>query len=83
MGRGKKIDRVAVHRYLWENSDRLNRFSDRGSDTAANLEIGQFTFSRILGELAKEGRIKHVSSKYHNVKVWSVRDPATFEGTNP
>lgn len=78
MARGYVIDRDGIHRYLWSISNSRNRVQIHQGTLAERYEITQATMSRVMKELAKEGRLKKVASKANNVGVFVITDPGEF-----
>lgn len=77
--RGYAVDRIALHRDLWEKSDRLHRIEIYQKELASKMEVTQATMSLVVKDLTEEGRIKKISARQRNVGVYLVRDPASFE----
>ncbi len=73
-----KIDRVALHRYLWERTDRRNTIEVQNNKLAELLGLSVFTISRVMHELIDAERVKKVGRAKYAVATYLIRDPADF-----
>lgn len=83
MGRPKKVDRNELHRLLWERRDRRGTYTFRGMDLAEEVGVTMYSFSRIMQEFIREGRIKLFKAAKANIKTYIIRNPEGFNGTSP
>lgn len=84
MPSGSPIDREALHKIIWEASDRRNhKIKIVQKDFAVFYGIAVTHMSRLIKEFEKEGRLKKVGARYRNVGVYVVRDPDTFNLEQP
>ena len=79
-----KVDRAALHWYLWKQSDpRLHKVEVHLPEVAEHFNSSYWHMSRILKELEGMGRIKKIKTLMYKVPVFSVRNPAEFDGADP
>lgn len=64
---------------MWADTDVRGKVVLVQKDLAAELGLSKFVMCRIIGSLEDDGRIKKIASRYKNVGVYTVRDPAEFE----
>lgn len=78
MTQGVPIDRQAVHQEIWEARTRNGTCKIYQKKFAAHLKISVYQMSRIIKELEKDGKITKIGSRYRNVGIYKVSDPASF-----
>jgi CRP-like cAMP-binding protein len=78
MARAKEIDRDALHRVLWRRTDRRGALKFVQNQLALELGISAYHFSRIMAEFQEEGRVRQIAIGKHNVRTYTVSDPATW-----
>ena len=80
MAAGVKADRDAIHKELWDARNRHNLVKVHQGNFAQHLGLSGPHLCRIFKEFERDGRIKKKASRYRNVGVYEVRDPATYTG---
>lgn len=78
MSRGVPLDREALHQMLWKAADRSGKLRIFQKQLAVYLGIAPTHMSRVIRDFEEEGRIKKIGSRYRNVGIYAVRDPAEF-----
>lgn len=78
MARGVKIDRVTLHRALWEKADRFGKVEIHQKTLADELGVTNVTVSLIIKELVEEERVRKVAAKKGNVGIYVIKDPTGF-----
>lgn len=73
-----RIDRVALHVYLWERTDRRKTIEVQNTKLAELLGLSVFTISRVMHELINAGRVKKVGRAKFAIATYLIRDPADF-----
>lgn len=76
---GQGVDRHALHRFLWERRSRRGSIRVVQKDLAEQIGVNKWTMSRIMHELADEGRIRQVAIEKDTIRTFVVRDPALWE----
>lgn len=76
--RGLAIDRADIHKKIWDQRNRRGIVKIFQKAFAAHLGISTPQMSRIIHELMEQGRIVKIGSRYRNVGVYEVKDPANF-----
>jgi len=72
----KLIDRDNLHGYLWEQADRRHVLRIHQRQLAETLNISHWHLCRILREFEDGGRIKKIGTRYKNVGVYQILEPA-------
>jgi DNA-binding MarR family transcriptional regulator len=75
---GVRIDRDAVHRYLYRRTDRHHRLKLQAKDMAEELGVNYENFTMLLRKMADDGRLRRISGAPNQPKVYLVADPADF-----
>lgn len=78
MARGVKIDRVTLHRNLWERADRFGKVEIHQRTLSEELDVTNVTVSLIIKELVEDERIRKVAARKGNIGVYVVKDPNLF-----
>jgi len=73
--RRTKLDRDLLHKYLWDNSDRLGRIKINVTDLSADLGISRFGLQTVFREFLAGGRMKEFSRAAHGIKIYTITDP--------
>lgn len=80
MARPDRIDRDALHRLLWRSrNQRTGSVTFKNQEMADYTGISVYTFSRIMAEFQRDGRLRCVRTGRHSVKIYEVADPAAWE----
>jgi hypothetical protein len=79
MPQGLPIDIADIHQKLWDAKDRNDVVKIYQKQFALYCGISAPHMSRVIKRLKEEGRIKKIGSRYRNVGVYSVYDPADFD----
>ena len=77
-----RLDPDLLHRILWRRADRRGRLRVLAMDLADELGITRFTLSRIMNQMAQEGRLRDLGRDGSNQKLWTVVDPEQWAETN-
>jgi DNA-binding MarR family transcriptional regulator len=75
---GQRIDRDALHRYLYRRSDRHHRLKVQAKDLAEELGVSYENFTTILRKMADDGRLRRISGAHNGPKVYLVTPPEDF-----
>jgi DNA-binding MarR family transcriptional regulator len=78
MARPIKLDRDALHAYLYKRTDHMGRVQIKITDLAGDLGIRRDHLGRIIKEMVNDGRMKKTSSTFHNVGIYTITDPDTW-----
>jgi DNA-binding MarR family transcriptional regulator len=76
--RGKPIDLDKLHAFLFRRSDRFGRLRMSQRDFAKELGVAHETICRVMGKMAKQGRLKRIRSEKNNIGVYAIVDPAEW-----
>jgi hypothetical protein len=76
-----KVDRDALHAYLWSKRDTRDRATIHMSKLAEALGVSGHTISDIMKKFCEEGRLTKVGNQACGVGVYRVADPAKYEPT--
>lgn len=79
MTKGLSVDRVALHRRLWADTDRFGKTEIYQIALAKELDVTKPTMSLIIKDLVTDGRIRKVAARKRNIGIYIVRDPALFD----
>jgi hypothetical protein len=63
-GRPPKIDRHLLHEYLWKTRGRGNFMTSTQTELAVEFHVTRPTMSLIFKEMAEDGRLKRVGTKF-------------------
>lgn len=74
-----RVDRDALHRFLWERANRYHRIKIHQQRLAEALDLTRGTVTRIIGEMSREGRLKKVEALPDNIGVYLIADPDTWK----
>lgn len=78
-----KLDREALHRYLWKQADDHGRLEIKINDLAEKLQLGRGHMGRIIREMVEDGRLRLVNRGVSNVGTYSVVSPVGFDPDRP
>lgn len=73
-----RLDRNALHRYLYERSNRYHRIKIHQQALADALDVTRGTVTRIIAEFRAEGRLRKVESLPDNIGIYEIADPGGF-----
>jgi len=59
-----KVDRQALHEFLWEKRGRNDVIPYSQKELAENLGVNLWTINKIFAEMREGGRIRRVGSKF-------------------
>lgn len=79
MTRGKAVNRLDFHVELFKLVDRTGKLEIYQTALAKKLDVTQATMSHLIRDLVADGRITKIGARPHNVGLYFVRDPKTFE----
>lgn len=83
MAKPIKVDRDALHAYLWKRTDQRGRITVKIADLADDLGIRRDHMGRILREMGDAGRLKKTSALVRNVGIFTVVDPDEWNPEKP
>lgn len=75
----QKIDRNALHRYLYRRADRLGRLKLNVKVLAADLELSYCNMTVVIGEMTASGRLRRIGGPRYGLKTYVVADPSSWE----
>jgi DNA-binding MarR family transcriptional regulator len=75
---GVRIDRDALHRYLYRRADSHHRLKTPAKTLAEELGLNYENFTTILHRMADEGRLRRLSGAPNRTKVYLVAPPEDF-----
>jgi Fe2+ or Zn2+ uptake regulation protein len=73
-----RLDREALHRYLWDRSSHSHRIKIHQGRLAEALNVTRGTVVRVLKEMGEAGRIRKVESLPDNIGIYKIADPDDF-----
>lgn len=71
----ERVDRQALHEYLFRQVNRNSVVRIRQNKLAAGLDINKWTMSKIIHELVDDGRIKRQRG---SIDYYRIEDPAPW-----
>lgn len=77
------LDRDALHRYLWDRSDRKHHIVVHQQVLAGLLDVSRGTIVRIFKEMVDAGRIRKLESQEGNIGLYTVTDPDDWGTDRP
>lgn len=78
-----KIDRDALHKYLFDRCDVHGKVRVVQKLLANELDVTHYTIGRIFKEFVQEGRMRKIGKEQHNVSTYVVYDPAAWRAGQP
>lgn len=78
----QRVDRDALHRFLYERSNSRSQIKINQTDLAVQLDITRGTMYRVLKEMVEAGRLRKVEALERNVGVYQIVDPALWQPAN-
>lgn len=79
----QRVDRDALHLYLYERSNSRSHIPIHQTELAEKLDITRGTMYRVIKEMVDAGRMRKVESLERNVKVYQIVDPAVWKAGEP
>mgnify|MGYP001550301512 FL=1 len=77
--KGKPIDHDALHRVLFERTNRRNLIELRQRSLAEEYDWNVGHVGRILKQMVEDGRLRVVSVGLHSMNTYEVIDPLVWE----
>lgn len=74
-----KIDRDALHRVLYRRSDRHHRLRLSCRVLSDELGVSYANFTRVIIEMAAQGRLRRIAGGRMEMKTYVVEDPAVWK----
>lgn len=71
----QRVDRDALHRYLYERSNSRSQIKVHQTMLAEQLDVTRGTIYRVLKEMVEAGRMRKIESLERNVKVYQITNP--------
>lgn len=78
-----KLDRAALHQYLWRKANDRGRLEIKINDLAEALQVERGHMGRIIREMVDDGRLRLVNRGVSNVGTYSVVSPVGFDAAKP
>jgi predicted transcriptional regulator len=83
----QRIDRDALHRFLYDRSNSRSHIKINQTELATQLDVTRGTMYRVLKEMLEGGRLRKVETLERNVGVYQIVNPDTWQaqqaGTAP
>jgi hypothetical protein len=77
-----KINRDALHRYLYRRSDHFGRYKVNLRSLSEETGCAYNNLSTILTAMAAEGRLRRIAGRDYQAKTYRVEDPTAWSDAN-
>lgn len=74
----QKIDRDALHRYLYRRADPFGRLKLNVKKLSSELELAYCNLTLVIADMAETGRIRHIGGSRYATKTYVIVDPAIW-----
>lgn len=75
MGRQPALDEDALHKYLYERSDRFHRYRLHQQQLSIDLMIDKESLAHTLRRMEDDGRLRLIKRDVKNMRIYYVTNP--------
>lgn len=75
----QKIDREALHRYLYRRTDAFGRLKLNVTKLSSDLELSYCNMTVVIAEMTEAGRMRHIGGHRYGTKTYIIADPVTWD----
>jgi CRP-like cAMP-binding protein len=75
VSQGVKLDRTALHLYLWSLADGVGRLRINQAHLADDLGVNRVSVARVFKELQDKGVLRKIKEGSRRVVMYEVTDP--------